>query len=129
MVILEDIAEFFKKLFSSLFVFIKLFKLNYRIYTVNKQKNKAFKELGIIVYEFYNVDKTLLGDEEVESLINEIKDFEIEIDEMEKQIEMIKNPIVEEKEEISNELLLDTKKEIENDEENKESNGTSETSK
>ena len=136
MVILEDIFEFFQKLFKGVFNFIQIFKLNCQIYSINKNKNKVFKELGIIVYEFYNVDKNLIGDEEVESLINEIKDYEIEIDELEKMIESIKNPDMdmEEKDEISNKVLLENsdkeeKESVKNETENNRSSSTTEESK
>ena len=134
MVILEDIMEFFQKLFKGIFNFIQIFKLNCQIYSINKNKNKVFRELGIIVYEFYNVDKNLIGDEEVESLINEIKDYEIEIDELEKMVESIKNPNIEEKDEISNKVLLennekDEKEPLKDESEDNKSSRTTEESK
>ena len=131
MVILEDIAEFLKKIYNWLLTFIKLFQLNCKIYNINKNKNKVFKELGIIVYEFYNVDKSLLEDDEIKSLIAEIKDYEIEVDELEKMIETIKNNKIEEKDEISNELLLENKEEekSENAPKDNSSEKTSDTSK
>jgi hypothetical protein len=65
-----------------------------------------FKEIGILVYEFYYVNKSIIEDEEIEALSNEIKDIEIEVDTLEQLIEEIRNPEIIEKDEISNELLL-----------------------
>ncbi len=114
MLIIEDILNFFKKIYIAIKNNILIAKLNIQIIKISKKKNIAYRDLGIIVYEFYNIDKNFFDDDEIKDIISEIKDYEIEIDELERQIENIKNPI-EEKEEISNELLLDI-----NNEEKKE---------
>jgi hypothetical protein len=95
-----------KKAVTSFRNYYKILKLNYFIYKLSKRKNSIFKELGLLVYEFYHVDKSLVEDEEVLSLISELKDIEIEIETIENKIEKIRNPSIKENEEISNELLL-----------------------
>jgi molybdopterin converting factor small subunit len=110
MTLLEDILGFFKKIFIIIQNNILIAKLNMKIIKINKKKNLALRNLGIIVYEFYNIDKNFVDDDEVKDLIMEIKDYEIEIDEIERQIEQIKNPI-DEKDEIDNELLLNINEE------------------
>ncbi len=109
-----------KKAVTSLKNYYKILKLNYSIYKLSKRKNSIFKELGLLVYEFYHVDKSLVEDEEVLSLISELKDIEIEIETIESKIEKIRNPSIKENEEISNELLLHPpKKEDKTDKEEK----------
>ncbi len=115
----------FKGIVKSIVKFIKILKLNYSVYKLSKRKNIIFKELGLIVYEFYHIDKTLIDDEEVLSLISEIKDIETEIDIIENEIEAVRNPETVEKEEIDNELLLNNSQE---DTEEKEEKRQSEDS-
>ncbi len=124
MYLIKDILEFFKKIFLMIKNNVEIAKLNLRIIKLSKKKNIAFKDLGIIVYEFYNIDKDFLDDDEIKDLIMEIKDYEIEIDELESQIEQIKNH-VREREEISNELLLNLKEKEEDKSNEQEDNKSS----
>jgi|GEM_PF-5305340 len=83
----SNILQFVKNIFLQFLTFIKILNINLKIYKINKKKDKVLRELGLFVYEFYSVDKSLIENDEIKALVIEIKDFEIEIDELERKIE------------------------------------------
>ncbi len=66
--------------------------------------------MGFLVYEFYDLDKNFIEDDEIKDLILKLKDIEIELEELDNLIDEIRlsnlNEKIDEKEDISNELLL-----------------------
>lgn len=90
--------------------FFKILKINLKKFRLNRKKEQIFRDLGFLVYEFYDIDKNFVEDDEIKDLILKLKDIEIEIEELDNLIDEIRlsnlNEPIEEKEEISNELLL-----------------------
>ena len=98
--------SFWRKIYN----FFKILKINFRQYRLNKQKERLFRDLGFLVYEFYDIDKNFIDDDEIKDLILKLKDIEIEFEELDNLIDEIRlsnlGKDINEKEEISNELLL-----------------------
>jgi len=98
--------SFIKRVYN----FFKILKINFRQYKLNKQKERIFRDLGFLVYEFYDIDKNFFEDDEIRDLIMKLKDIEIELEELDNLIDDIRlaniGKSIEEKEEISNELIL-----------------------
>ncbi len=94
--------SFVKKIYN----FFKILKINFKQYKLNKQKEILFRDLGFLVYEFHELDKNFIEDEEIKDLILKIKDIEIELEELDNLIDEIRLSDIQEKDEISNELLL-----------------------
>ncbi len=94
--------SFVKKIYN----FFKILKINFKQYKLNKQKETLFRDLGFLVYEFHELDKNFIEDEEIKDLILKIKDIEIELEELDNLIDEIRLSDIQEKDEISNELLL-----------------------
>ncbi len=99
--------EFLRKIYN----FFKIVKINLKKHKLYKRKEKLFSELGFLVYEFYDIDKNFIEDDEVKDIIQKLKDIEIEIEELDNMIDEIKfsniEGLEEETEKISNELLLE----------------------
>ncbi len=108
--------EILKKIYN----FFKILKINLKKIKLNKEKEKIFRELGFLIYEFYDIDRNFIEDDEVKDLILKLKDIEIELQELDNIIDEIRlssiDNIENETEDISNELLL---KEESNDESNR----------
>jgi len=90
--------------------FFKILKINFRQFRLNKQKEAIYRDLGFLVYEFYDIDKNFFEDDEIKDLILKLKDIEIELEELDNLIDEIRlanlGMKIEEKEDISNELLF-----------------------
>ena len=93
-------------IFQKIYNFFKVLKINFKQYRLNKKKEQLFRDLGFLVYEFYDIDKNFIEDDEIKDLILKIKDIEIELEKLDNLIDEIRLSNLEEKEEISNELLL-----------------------
>ena len=99
-----------KNFMQKIYNFFKILKINFQQYRLNKRKEEIFRDLGFLVYEFYDLDKNFIEDDEIKDLILKLKDIEIELEELDNLIDEIRlsnlNEKIDEKEDISNELLL-----------------------